>query len=87
MKITIIYSGFLSQITGIKREEIDIEENTTLEELLNTIYSKHHRLSEWVNRIPLIEVMVNGEPVYNPRKHVLREGDEVVLAPVLYEGG
>lgn len=87
MKVRIVYSGFLAEIAGKSIEEVEVSEDSTLESLLNHVLSANPRLKEWFERLPLLQVFVNGIEVLDYKRAKLKNNDEVVLSPPLYEGG
>lgn len=86
IKVKLVYGGVLGEIVGKQYEEVYIENGVLLEELLQTILGRDARAREWLEKIPIIHVLVNGREV-NPKAYRLENGDEVVLYPSLYEGG
>jgi molybdopterin converting factor small subunit len=87
LRVVVRYSGFLAEIAGCSWEELELGEGAGLEELIKQACKKHPRLAEWLDKLPLLQVLVNGVEVDTAKQVFLKEGDVVVLAPPLYEGG
>lgn len=88
IKVRVRYSGLLADILGKGSEEICVHPGTTLGRLLDVILASNAALREWRAKIPIIQVFLNGVEVSNREVgRPLRDGDEITLAPPLYEGG
>lgn len=69
-------------------DEVYFEENTVdLSKLLEALLKKHPALGNWLDSIPVIQIYINGREVLDRDKIILRDNDEVVISPPLYEGG
>lgn len=81
MKITVKYSGHYCDLTGMKRETVEIGEGETIGLLFDTLCRQYSNLS------PLKEgtiYMVNGK--ITKKERVLVEGDEVQLFQMMAGG-
>ena len=86
IRVKVVFLGILADITGMSIEYLDIPENTSVGSLIAILSEKHSPLSDWLSKVPLIQVSVNGVDVTS-RDVILHSGDEVVLSTPLYEGG
>jgi molybdopterin converting factor small subunit len=86
IRVKVVFLGILADITGRSIEILDIPENTSVDSLIAILSEMHSPLSEWLSKVPLIQVSVNGVDVTS-RDVILHNGDEVVLSTPLYEGG
>lgn len=82
MLIKVKYLMTFSQITGCKSEDIDIPEQSTLDQLLEKLVLKHGRkfkkaLERDIDHRSVI-FMVNS--TVNERSTVLKENDEVLIS-------
>lgn len=87
IKVTIKYSGLLAEAIGRYLDVVEVPEGITLHELLDKITAENPAVRNLLDRAPLVLLLVNGVGILNPRKAVLKSGDEVTLMPSLYEGG
>jgi molybdopterin converting factor small subunit len=86
IRVKVVFLGILADITGRSIEILDIPENTSVDSLIAILSEKHSSLFDWLSKVPLIQVSVNGVDVTS-RDVTLHNGDEVVLSTPLYEGG
>ncbi len=87
MKITVKYSGILSEILGIYSEEIDMPEDTTIRDLLVTLTQLNERLRRVLESVPVVQVYVNGREISPYEGITLRDRDVITLSFPLFEGG
>lgn len=81
MKVTVKYSGHFSNLTGKKRETIEMGKGGTLGHLLGVLSGKYPNLP------PLKEgliYLVNG--IIAKREQVLAEGDEIHIFQMMAGG-
>lgn len=87
------YYAYLREITGVREEEIALEEDTTIGELLGILSQKHGE--KFRNQVldndfklkPGIAVALNGEKLTDePLRKRLRDGDTVVILPPISGG-
>jgi molybdopterin converting factor small subunit len=86
IKVKVFFSGILSEIVGVSIDYLELSEPVDTEKLIEILASKYKGLREWLSRLPLLQVNLNGIDV-TMKKIQLRDGDEVVLSAPLYEGG
>jgi molybdopterin converting factor small subunit len=88
MKITVKYSGILSEILGLYLEEVEVPENTTVRDLIALLLQQRIQLRRVLDVIPVLQVHINGrEILFYSETTVLRDRDEVTLSLPLFEGG
>ncbi|MFZ8783580.1 MAG: MoaD/ThiS family protein [Desulfurococcaceae archaeon] len=88
MRITVKYSGLLSEVLGVYSEEVEIPENTTIKDLIARLSLQHTQLRRVLEAVPLLQVHINGREVsFYSETAVLRDRDEVTLSLPLFEGG
>ncbi|MCS7145211.1 MAG: ubiquitin-like small modifier protein 1 [Nitrososphaerota archaeon] len=87
------YYAYLHEITGVREEEIALDEGSTVAELVELLVQKYgprlraYILSEGLKLRPNVAVAVNGVKVSEePLKKVLRDGDTVVILPPVSGG-
>ena len=85
MKISMQYTAQLAMEAGCSRESIDVEDNTTVEEVVR-LRAGHFggKFAEIVlnaegQPVSTIMHIVNGEQVERGVPHPLKEGDELML--------
>lgn len=79
MKIQINYLGMISDITGIRKEQIETTENITLTALRNLIEKKYVNLKDLVYKVAIDDALVHDSvPII--------ENSEITLLPP-YAGG
>lgn len=81
MNVVVRYWSWFKDLAGTDREEHQVADGGTLEDLLERVRQRHPRF-EAVRRSTLVAVGVE----YQPLTHVLREGDEVSLFPPVQGG-
>lgn len=87
MKIRIRYSGLLAEIVGKSFDEIELCNTISIEELIKIVVDRHKSLREWLEKLPLLHIFLNGIEVTGRCDILLRDSDEIVISPPLYEGG
>ncbi|ADL19146.1 hypothetical protein ASAC_0740 [Acidilobus saccharovorans 345-15] len=87
MKVNVMYGGELASMAGVSRETVELQEGSTLSDLLAYIERAHGRrlLEALGNRLLLL---VNGRSVKPSEVSSLRlsEGDFVSLLPPVLGG-
>ena len=81
MKVTVQFFSYFKELAGRERFEADVNEGTTIGELLNVIYNNFPKL-EPLRKSTLIAVGVE----YQDRTYVLKDGDELSLFPPVQGG-
>ena len=81
MRVNVLYFGVLKEIFGRQREEMDLEEPATVEEVLEECRVRGVASPELMASLA---VAVNQE--YARAETPLREGDEVALLPPVSGG-
>jgi molybdopterin converting factor small subunit len=84
-RVKIVYSGIIGEIIGKSIEYIDTAREVKVEELIEILVEKYSVLREWLSKIPIILVQVNG--VDSTNSTIIHDGDEVAIYTPLYEGG
>lgn len=87
MRIVVKYGGILSELIGRFVEELNVPENTTVEDLVTVLAGKYEMLKSWLDKIPLLLIHVNGANVTGQFNMKLNENDVVEISTPLYEGG
>jgi molybdopterin converting factor small subunit len=87
MRITVKYSGILSEILGVYSEEVEVPENTTIGDLLAVLAQRNERLRRVLEAIPVVHVHVNEREVSPYENTTLRDRDAITLSLPLFEGG
>ncbi|MFN3803692.1 MAG: molybdenum cofactor biosynthesis protein [Pyrobaculum sp.] len=81
MYVVVKYFSALRDVTGKIREELEIQEGTTLHDLLNWFFKTYPRAEAFREEML---VLVNGRTVDST--YVLKEGDEVAIMPPVSGG-
>ncbi|MFA4915211.1 MAG: MoaD/ThiS family protein [Syntrophales bacterium] len=81
MQVTVKFFAFFRQITGVDHLSVVLAEGATIAELLNLLSRKFDNLSFESERPVIMVNHTNALP-----QTILKEGDNVLLLPVL-EGG
>jgi molybdopterin synthase catalytic subunit/molybdopterin converting factor small subunit len=81
MKITVQYFSYLRELTGTSEQIVNLPDNTSVGDLLATLYRQHGRLGE-TDRSLLIAVGVE----FAARDTILRDRDVVSLMPPVQGG-
>lgn len=87
MRIVVRYGGVVSELVGRFAEELNVPENTTVENLVAILAGKYEMLKLWLDKIPLLLIHVNGINVTGHFNMKLNENDVVEISTPLYEGG
>jgi len=87
------YYAYLREVTGLREEEIALEEGSTVADLVEKLVKRYgeplrrYILTEDMELRPNIAVAVNGVKVSEePLRKTLREGDTVVILPPISGG-
>lgn len=87
------YYAYLREVTGVREEEIALEEGSTVADLVEKLVKRYgeplrrYILTEDMKLRPNIAVAVNGVKVSEePLRKTLREGDTVVILPPISGG-
>ncbi len=87
------YYAYLREVTGVREEEIALEEGSTVADLVEKLVKRYgeplrrYILTEDMELRPNIAVAVNGVKVSEePLRKTLREGDTVVILPPISGG-
>lgn len=86
-RIVIVYKMWLKDKIGRDVEEIDVDANTTIHDLAGILSQKHSFFKSVINkrdRGSEVVFLVNGRSV--PRDYVLRNGDKVIVLPLVSGG-
>ncbi|MEM4718080.1 MAG: MoaD family protein [Desulfurococcaceae archaeon] len=90
MRILVKYLMWISQKAGVSEEYIDMDENSTLEDLLLKIIeirpSLRKTIQDALSGSAELIVLHNSVTPYNGLKTCLKEGDIVVLMPPVSGG-
>ena len=81
MQVTVNFFSYLRQITGTDQLSIELAEKATVADLLKSLNEKFDGLSIKDERT---SIMVNHKNVFP--QTILKEGDKVLLLPIM-EGG
>lgn len=81
MKVRVKLFASFRNIVGQKEEEVELEEGTTVKDLLEQYISRFPEMDRYRNHIIL---SVNKE--YGPSNLVLKDGDEVSFLPPVSGG-
>ena len=81
MQINVKFFSYLRQITGKDQVSVDLTDNATVEDMLNTLSVKLNTPSV---KNEQVAIMVNHRNVFPYT--ILKEGDQVLLLPIM-EGG
>lgn len=81
MKIRVLYFAYYKELAGTSEEEIYLENDSTVESLLEAVKGLHKPLEAEIERII---VAVNSE--YVNRETSLKEGDLIALFPPVSGG-
>ena len=81
MKIKVLYFSSIKDRLKKNSEEIDIPENTSVEEFLSLLKKKYPEIADILDNVM---VAVNEE--YVDKKHLLKESDIVALIPPVSGG-
>ncbi len=81
MKIKILYFSSIKDKLKKASEEIDIKENSTVEDLVTALKEKYPDISQNLDRVM---IAVNEE--YTEKSTKLKEGDTVALIPPVSGG-
>jgi len=92
-RVRIAYFASLAELTGVKEEEIEVEDGTTLAELLAKVLPSRHLglkgfLEEAISRGRFL-LVVNGNShasLSNGLNYELRDGDVISIFPPLGGG-
>lgn len=87
VKVRVRYAGLLAEIVGKSYEHVEVPEGTSVEALVEMLSQRNMNLKKWLETLPLLHVFVNNVEITGLKKYHLRDGEEVVLMPPLYEGG
>jgi len=88
MKITIKYSGLLSEMLGVYLEELEIPSSVNLKELVEILASRHPQLRVVLENIPVIQFYLNNREVLPGSSNiVLKDHDEITISLPMFEGG
>ncbi len=86
VSVRVTYLGSLADILNVRFDYITLPKNEAyVKNLLKHLLKLRPKLKEIEERIPLIQVFINGVEALPTTP--LKEGDEVTLIPALYEGG
>jgi molybdopterin synthase sulfur carrier subunit len=94
MAVTVNFIGVFRAISGRNKIDIKIEDNVPLREVINKIVEKFPTLKRALVDLELEDprpnalILVNGKEigVLNGLETLLKDGDEVVLIPVIHGG-
>jgi molybdopterin converting factor small subunit len=81
MTIPVQFYSYFKDLTGCESATVTLDADATIQDLLDRLFDRFPRLAEMPNSI-LVAVGVE----YQPRDHVLRDGDEVSLFPPVQGG-
>lgn len=87
IRVKVIYSSILQQHTGVGVEELALEEGSDLHALAEEIFKRHPQLLEFLRKIPMLQIYLNGRETLPSSGTLLKDGDEIYISPPLYEGG
>ena len=80
MKVRVLYFASYKELTGLSEEEVDLDEGSSVEQLVEALKNEHESLRGFTR----ISVAVNNEFV-RPEA-VIRENDRVALFPPVSGG-
>ena len=94
MTITVKFIGALRRISGVNELALDSKKNTSVKELMNEITERMSALKQSLidqqleDPRPNTLILVNGREisVLNGLETILKNGDEIVLVPVVHGG-
>ncbi len=81
MRVSVHFYSYFKELTGNSQISETLAEGSTLAELLKALFHRYPKLSV-MEKAMLVAVGVD----YQPRNHVLRDGDEVSLFPPVQGG-
>ncbi len=81
LKVTVKYFGSVRDDSGIEKESLVLEDNSTISQAISSLKEKHHGLK---NRKGQILFALNQS--YSPEETKLNDGDELALFPVVSGG-
>jgi molybdopterin converting factor small subunit len=81
MRVSVHFYSYFKELTGCAEIFETLAEGATLAELLKALFRRFPKLSA-MEKAMLVAVGVD----YQPRDHVLRDGDEVSLFPPVQGG-
>ncbi len=83
MKVRVKYLAAIADYTGVLEEDVEVENGSTLKDLLNRIREMHPDLKKFEERFTIL-VLVNG--VNRGLDYKLGDGDRVALLPPVSGG-
>lgn len=92
MKIRVEYTAHLKRAAGTDGEEVELSEEATLTELIESLSALHgdqfsrHMFDREGNLHPAAVVVVNGEQVYLESPRRLSDGDTVLFLAAIAGG-
>jgi molybdopterin converting factor small subunit len=81
MTTKIEFYSVLRDLAGAAELELSLPEGTTVEALLDKLYTLHPRLAEWDNR-----VLLAADLDYVERTHVIQAGEVISVMPPVQGG-
>jgi MoaD family protein len=81
MRITVNFYSYFKDLTGCAQVQENLPDGRTIQDLLLKLFDRFPKLAAMKNSM-LIAVDVD----YQPRDHVLKDGDEVSLFPPVQGG-
>ena len=83
MKIRVKYLAAIADYTGVSEEELELNDGSTLKDLIKVIRERHPKIKEFEKRFSIL-ILVNG--VTKKDEDRLSDGDRVALLPPVSGG-
>lgn len=87
MRVLVRYAGLLSEIVGRYNEEVELPDGARVGDLVHILAEKYSALANWLEKILVLVVRVNGVEVTGNMLYKLNDNDFVELSTPLFEGG
>jgi molybdopterin converting factor small subunit len=81
MEIKVQFYSYFKELTGCAETSVQVSEQASIDELLNQLFLQFPKLAQ-MQKSMLVAVGVD----YQPKTHILKNGDEVSLFPPVQGG-